>query len=312
VGVTMVKKNLLSVYDLSVKEIKFLLNQAIEFKAKKKHVDVFKGKTLGLVFEKPSTRTLVSFATAMVQLGGVPIVLNTDTLQRKRGESIHDTAIVLSRYLNGIVIRAFKHHELEEFAKYSSIPIINGLTNYEHPCQILADIMTIAEFYKIKTIDSLKRIKIVYIGDSNNIANSLLAAAALLGLDFTLISPKEYSPDKGMLDKALGYTSLTNAEIKITNDINAVKNADVLYTDVWTSMGFEAEEKKRRKIFSPYQLNSELLKKASSKCIVLHCLPALRGEEITIEVMNKYENSIFNQSENRLYVQKAILLYLLK
>ncbi|MDR3281557.1 MAG: ornithine carbamoyltransferase, partial [Endomicrobium sp.] len=281
----MVKKNLLSIYDLSSKEIKFLLDQAFEFKIKKKYIDVFKGKTLGLIFEKPSTRTLVSFATAIAQLGGMPIVLSTDKLQRKRGESIHDTAIVLSRYLSGIVIRAFKHQELEEFAKYSSVPIINGLTDYEHPCQVLADIMTIKEFYKIKTIDSLKKIKIVYVGDSNNIANSLLATAAVLGLDFTLISPKEYSPDKGILDKALGYTSLTNAEIKITNDLSAVKNADVLYTDVWTSMGFETEEKKRKKIFSPYQINSELLKKTSSKCIVLHCLPALRGEEITAEIM---------------------------
>ncbi|OEG71919.1 ornithine carbamoyltransferase, partial [Candidatus Endomicrobiellum trichonymphae] len=248
---------------------------------------------------------------AMLQLGGTPVFLNTENLQRKRGESIHDTAIVLSRYLNGLMIRSFKHSDLEEFAKYSTVSVINGLTNHEHPCQILADIMTIMELYKTKTVEALKKIKIVYTGDSNNISNSLLAISAVLGLDFTLISPKEYSPKRGILNKALEYTSSTGAEIKITSDINDAKNADVIYTDVWTSMGFEAEEKKRKKIFAPYQVNSELLKKASSKCIVLHCLPAIRGEEITEEVMDKYENSIFTQAENRLYVQKAVLLYLL-
>jgi len=167
------------------------------------------------------------------------------------------------------------------------------------------------ELHKIKTIEALKKIKIVYAGDSNNIANSLLAISAVLGLDFMLISPKEYSPKGEILNKALEYALSTGAEIKITSEINDAKNADVIYTDVWTSMGFETEEKKRKKIFAPYQINSKLLKKASSKCIVLHCLPAIRGEEITEEIMDKYENSIFTQAENRLYAQKAVLLYLL-
>ncbi len=307
----MAKKDLLSIYDLSATEIKGILNKAFELKNERKHPGVFKGKILGLMFEKPSTRTMVSFMSAMLQLGGTPIFLDAGNLQRKRGESIHDTAIVLSRYLDGLIIRSFKHSDLEEFAKYSTVPVINGLTDYEHPCQILADIMTVMELHKTKTIEALKKIKIVYVGDSNNIANSLLAISATLGLDFTLISPKEYSTKIGILNKALEYTSSTGAEIKITSDINEAKNADVIYTDIWTSMGFEAEKKKRKKIFAPYQVNSELLNRASSKCIVLHCLPAIRGEEITEEIMGKHENSIFQQAENRLYAQKAVLSYLL-
>ncbi|GHT38360.1 ornithine carbamoyltransferase [Endomicrobiia bacterium] len=308
----MTKKDLLSIYDLSVTEVKIILNKAFELKTRKRRLDVFKGKTLGLLLEKPSTRTMVSFATAMVQLGGTPLLLDVEKMQRSRGESIHDTSLVLSHYLDGLMIRAFKRVDVEEFAKYSTIPVINGLTDHEHPCQILADVMTIMELHKVKNIEALKKIKIVYIGDNNNISNSLLAISAVLGLDLTIISPKEYSTKKEVLDKALEYTSSTGAEIKITSDINAAKNADVIYTDVWTSMGFEAEEKKRKKLFAPYQVNSELLKKASSKCIVLHCLPAIRGEEITADVMDKYEVSIFTEAGNRLHAQKAILLHFLK
>jgi ornithine carbamoyltransferase len=308
----MAKKDILSIYDLTAKEIKSLLNKAFELKSKKKHLTDLTGKTLGLIFEKPSTRTMVSFATAMVQLGGSPILLNAQNLQRKRGESIHDTSLALSCYLNGFMIRAFKHSDVEEFAKYSSIPVINGLTDYEHPCQILADIMTIMELHKIKTVEALKKCKIVFVGDSNNVANSMIAVSAVLGLDFTLVCPKEYAPEKALLNKALKYTAESGAEIRISSDINAAKDADAIYTDVWTSMGSEGEEKKRKKLFAPYQVNSELLKKASSKCIVLHCLPAVRGEEITADIMDKYEYSIFTQAENRLHVQKAVLLYLLK
>jgi ornithine carbamoyltransferase len=307
----MAKKNLLSIYDLSAKEIKTLVGKAFELKKKRKTLDVFRGKTLGIMLEKPSTRTMVSFAVAMVQLGGTPIFLNIEKMQRSRGESIHDTSLVLSGYLNGLMIRAFKHSELEEFAKYSTIPIINGLTDKEHPCQILADIMTIMECYKLKSTESLKKIKVVYIGDGNNISNSLLAMASVLGLDLTLIAPKEYLVGKKLLEKSLKYIPKSKAKIKVTDDIDAVENADVIYTDVWTSMGFESEEKKRKKLFMPYQVNSDLLKKTSSKCIVLHCLPAIRGEEITETVMAKYENSIFTQAENRLHVQKAVLLQFL-
>ncbi|MCL2390323.1 MAG: ornithine carbamoyltransferase [Endomicrobia bacterium] len=307
----MAKKDLLSIYDLSAKEIKTLLNKAFELKARKKHLTNLNGKTLGLIFEKPSTRTMVSFAAAMVQLGGTPILLNAQNLQRKRGESIHDTALALSKYLNCLMIRAFKHSDVEEFAKYSSVPVINGLTDYEHPCQVLADIMTMMELHKLKSAEALKKIKIVFIGDSNNVANSLLAVSAVLGLDFTLICPKEFVPEKSVLDKALKWTSSTGAQIMITSDIEEAKNADVIYTDVWTSMGAESEEKKRKKAFAPYQVNTDLMKKVSSKCIVLHCLPAVRGEEVTAEIMDKYENSIFTQAENRLHAQKAVLLYLL-
>jgi ornithine carbamoyltransferase len=305
-------KNLLSIYDLTAKEVKSILSEALELKNNKKCFDVFRGKTLGLLLEKPSTRTVVSFAVAITQLGGTPIFLNVEKMQRSRGESIHDTALVLSHYLDCLMVRALKHSDVVEFAKYSTIPVINGLTDYEHPCQILADIMTIMELHKIKTVDFLKKIKIVYIGDSNNIANSLLAIAAVLGLDLTIISPKEYSTKKEVLNKALEYTSLTCAEIKITSDVEAAKNADVIYTDVWVSMGVETEEKKRKRIFAPYQVNMELLKKASSKCIVLHCLPAIREEEITTDIMNKYEFSIFTAAENKLHAQKAILLHFIK
>jgi ornithine carbamoyltransferase len=308
----MQKRDLLSIYDLSAKEIKAILDKAFELKLKKKQLSDLNGKILGLIFEKPSTRTMVSFAAAMVQLGGTPMLLNAQNLQRKRGESIHDTALALSGYLSGLMIRAFKHEDVEEFAKYSSIPVINGLTDYEHPCQILADVMTMMEFHKIKTVETLKKLKIVFTGDANNVANSLLAISAVLGLDFTLICPKDYAPKKTILDKALQYTAPTSARIRITDDVAAAKSADVIYTDVWTSMGMENEEAKRKKVFAPYQVNSEMLKRASPKCIVLHCLPAIRGEEITAEIMDKYAKSIFTQAENRLHAQKAVLLWLLK
>jgi ornithine carbamoyltransferase len=308
----MANKDLLSIYDLSNKEIRDLLKKAFELKSKNKYLELLKGKTLGIILEKPSTRTMVSFAVAMVQLGGTPIFLTAEKMQRSRGESIYDTSKVLSKYLNGLMIRSFKHTDILEFSKYCSIPIINGLTDYEHPCQILADIMTIMELLKAKTIETLKKIKIVFIGDSNNIVNSLIAISAILGLDLTVISPTEYQAKNEILKQALQYTPKTGAEIKVTSDINSAKNADVIYTDVWTSMGFESEKTKRGKTFIPYQVNAELLKKASSKCIVLHCLPALRGEEITADIMEKYENSIFTQAENRLYAQKAVLLHFIK
>jgi ornithine carbamoyltransferase len=309
----MANKDLLSIYDLSNKEeIKNLLKKAFELKSKKKYLDIFRGKCLGIMLEKPSTRTMVSFAVAMAQLGGTPIFLTAEKMQCSRGESIYDTSKVLSKYLNGLMIRAFKHEDVLEFSKHCSIPVINGLTDYEHPCQVLADIMTVMELFKTKTVEALKKIKIVYIGDSNNIANSLIAISAILGLDLTVISPLEYQVKNEILKQTLQYTPKTRAEIKVTSDVNYAKNADVIYTDVWTSMGFDSEKVKRKKMFAPYQVNSELLKIASSNCIVLHCLPALRGEEITSDIMKKCENSIFTQAENRLYAQKAVLLHFIK
>ncbi|MDR1400733.1 MAG: ornithine carbamoyltransferase [Endomicrobium sp.] len=308
----MAKKDLLSVYDLRAEEISVLLEEAFKFKSDKKYLDVFKGRTLGMIFENPSTRTRVSFSTAMIQLGGLPISLDPENLQRKRGESIHDTAVVLSGYLDGLVIRALRHCDTEEFAKFSTIPVVNALSDREHPCQSLADIMTIMEFYKAKTVENLKEIKIVYIGDGNNVANSLLAVSAVLGLNFTLISPQQYLPKKDILDKALECALSSGAKIKITSNTSEIKDADVVYTDVWFSMGiYESKKEDRKRIFMPYQVNEALLKKTSSRCIVLHCLPAVRGNEITAEIMDKYGYSIFTQAENRLYSQKAVLLRLL-
>ncbi|MDR0823243.1 MAG: ornithine carbamoyltransferase [Endomicrobium sp.] len=308
----MKKKDLLSIYDLSAKEIEFLLNQAFKLKKSKKLISPLKGKILGMIFEKNSTRTMVSFASAMFQLGGNPIILNSQNMQRARGETIHDTALVLSSYLDGIMIRAFSHQDVCELAKYSSIPVINGLTDSEHPCQILGDIMTVMELLHIKSVAGLKKVKLVFCGDGgNNIVNSLIALTAILGLDLTIVSPKAYFPKADILDKALQYKGV-GAKIKATDDIFGAKGADVIYTDVWTSMGFEKEEQERKKAFAPYQVNSTLLQNASSRAIVLHCLPAKRGEEITDEIMSQYERSIFTQAENRLHIQKSILLYLLK
>jgi ornithine carbamoyltransferase len=303
----MKNRHLLSIYDLSAKEIALILKKAFELKRIKSHNKIFNGKTLGLLFEKSSTRTMISFSVAMIQLGGNPLILNSQNLQLSRGETIHDTALVFSAYLDAVMIRAFNHSNVEEFAKYSSIPVINGLTDKEHPCQILGDIMTIMELFKINNINGLKDIKIVYCGDPNNICNSLIAMSSLLNLNFTAIYPRQYSPNKEILEKA----HKTPARITMSNDIKSIENADVIYTDVWTSMGFEKEAQKRRSHFKPYQINSKLLERASNKVIILHCLPAKRGEEITDQVMNKYEYSIFTQAENRLHIQKSILLHLL-
>lgn len=305
------KKDLLSIYDLNSQQIWELIEKAIKLK-KSGYTDKFKGKVFGLIFEKPSTRTMVSFATAIAQAGGTPLILDTQKLQTKRGESVYDTAKVLSRYLDGIIIRAFKHTYVEEFALNASIPVVNALTDYEHPCQILADIMTIVEKFKIKSLKDLSKIKIVFVGDSNNVFNSWLALAAVTGLNFTLIGAKGYMPKKDLLDKASETAKKTKASITISNDIESVKEANVIYTDVWTSMGEETEEAKRIKAFTPYQVNSKLLKKANKNCIVMHCLPAVRDEEISTEVMDIQEKNILDQAENRLHIQKAVLIELAK
>ncbi|MDD2524079.1 MAG: ornithine carbamoyltransferase [Endomicrobiaceae bacterium] len=305
------KKDLLSIYDLTPDLIWTLITNAIKLKKSKKSSSKLSGKTLGLIFEKPSTRTMVSFATAMTQEGGTPLILDSQKLQTNRGESIYDTSKVLSRYLDAIVIRAFKHEHVEEFANASSIPVINGLTDLEHPCQILADLMTIVEKYKIKSVKQLSKLKIAFVGDANNVANSWLAVSAVLGLNFLLLGSKKYPPTKEFLNKALDIAKKTNAKIIVSDDINNIINADVIYTDVWTSMGEESQSKARHKAFLPYQVNDELLKKANKNCIVLHCLPAVRGEEITASVMSKQENNIFDQAENRLHIQKSIIVYLL-
>ena len=306
-------KNLLSIFDLSAREAWDLLALAKKLKAGKRNRTNLAGKTLGLIFEKPSTRTTVSFAVAMYQLGGFPLILNAENLQRKRGETIQDTARTLSRYLDGIMIRAFRHDDVEELARWSSIPIINGLTNREHPCQVLGDILTIIEKRKIKSLAALKKIKVVFVGDGNNVAGSWIAAAAVFGFSFTLAGPKKgYGPDKKILDKALDMARKSGGRISIDNDPErAVHGADVLYTDVWTSMGDEAQHEKRTIIFQPYQLNARLLSYAKKDCLVMHCLPAIRGEEITAEVLEGRNSVVFDEAENRLHIQKAILTTLL-
>ena len=305
------KKDLLSIYDLDMQQIWSLIGKAVKLK-KSGYTDKFKGKVFGLIFEKPSTRTMVSFSTAIAQAGGTPLVLDPQKLQTKRGESVSDTAKVLSRYLDGIIIRAFKHEYVEEFAKCSTIPVINALTDAEHPCQILGDLMTIIEKFNIKSFKELKKLKIAFVGDANNVANSWLALSAVLGLNLTLLGAKQYAPKKDLLGKALITAKKTNAVINVSTDLDDIKNSDVIYTDVWTSMGAEKEEKKRIKALSPYQVNINMLKKANKNCIVMHCLPAVRDEEISTEVMDIQETNILDQAENRLHIQKAILLELVK
>lgn len=306
-----IKKDLLSVYDLSSSQVWTIIQKAIKLKKSKKSKFALKGKTIGLIFEKPSTRTMVSFSTAMAQEDGTPLILDTHKLQTNRGESVYDTAKVLSRYLDAIVIRCFKDEYIREFAKYSSIPVVNALTDAEHPCQILADLMTIIEKYKIKSLKSLQKLKIAFVGDANNVANSWLGISAILGLNFLQLGPKKYSPKKELLNKALEMAKKTKAKITVSDKIDDIKGTNVIYTDVWTSMGQEKEMKERTKTFAPYQVNKQLLSKADKGCIVLHCLPAVREQEISSEVMKEQEVNIFEQAENRLHIHKAVILYLL-
>ena len=305
-------KSLLSVFDVTDSQIWAILKTARDLKSGKIKGTPFKGKTLGMILEKPSTRTTVSFAVAMYQLGGLPLILDAANLQRKRGEPISDTARTLSRYVNGIMIRAFHHEDVEEFARWASIPVINGLTDHEHPCQVFGDILTIMEHRNIRSRDALKKISVVFVGDGNNVANSWIAAAALLGFSFTLAAPKGYEPDPYFFKRAQKAAALTGARLTVTNDaIRAVKDADVIYTDVWTSMGEENEQDKRRVDFRPYQVNAKLVASAPSNTMVMHCLPAIRGEEITDDVFEGPHSVIFDQAENRLHIQKSVLIHFL-
>lgn len=292
------KQDLLSINDLSAADIADLLSLARKLK-KAGPSEALAGKTVGLIFQKPSTRTTVSFAVGVSQLGGQPLILSADVLQIKRGESPKDTGRVLSRYLDAIVMRASHHSELVELAKWATIPVINGLTDREHPCQVLADLLTIMDHRKMKSAKELKGIHVAYLGDGNNVAQSWMIAASLLGIKLKIACPAGYEPDK---DFPRG------GSIEILSDpLSAAKGADAVYTDVWTSMGQEAEQQKRREVFANYQINSTILKAASPKALVMHCLPAHRGEEITDEVMEGPNSVIFDQAENRLHVQKAIL-----
>lgn len=265
------------------------------------------GKTVAVLFEKPSTRTRISFAVAIHELGALPLVLETSNMQLIRGETIADTAKVLERYVHGIVARVYEHRTLEELAANASIPVINALSDFSHPCQALGDFLTIKE-----KKGTLKGVKLAYVGDGNNVANSLLIGGSILGLDVSIASPKGYEPSKEVVEIANSFAKFSNSRIFITNDPHeAVKDADAIYTDVWASMGQEAEHEKRVEIFRPYQINSELLKHAKDDVIVMHCLPAHRGEEITDEVLDGPHSVVFDQAENRLHIQKAILALLI-
>lgn len=300
-------KDLLSIHDLSVEEVNEILALAHELKAKQKAgIDhhLLKGKTLGMIFEKSSTRTRVSFQTGMYQLGGQALFLSNRDLQIGRGEPIKDTARVLSRYVDGIMIRTFEHEKVEELAEWSDVPVINALTDLLHPCQVLTDLLTIQE-YKGK---QLKGLKMAYVGDGNNMTNSYMYGCAKAGIDFVAATPKGYEPDMQVFENACKDAEETGASIKLVNDpFEAAKGADIVVTDTWASMGQEAEHDMRKKIFAPYQVNAQLLAEADKRVIVMHCLPAYRGEEITEEILEAYADVIFDEAENRLHTQKAIM-----
>ena len=288
-------------------EVQEILALAKELKAKQKagvpH-EILKGKTLGMIFEKSSTRTRVSFETGMYQLGGQALFLSNRDLQLGRGEPIRDTARVLSRYLDGIMIRTFGHDRVEELAKWADIPVINALTDLLHPCQVLTDLLTIEE-YKGK---NLKGLKMAYVGDGNNMTNSFLYGCAKVGMTFVAATPEDYRPDETVFKNALEDAKETGAALSLVTDPQeAVKDADIVVTDTWASMGQEAEHEARKKIFAPYQVNKELLMGADKRVIVMHCLPAYRGEEITEEVLEANADVIFDEAENRLHTQKAIM-----
>lgn len=300
-------KDLLSIHDLSEEDVQEILETAAKLKAEQKagipH-PLLKGKTLAMIFEKSSTRTRVSFETGIFQLGGQGIFLSTRDIQLGRGEPVKDTARVLARYVDGIMIRTYAQSEVEEFAQYADVPVINALTDLLHPCQVLTDLLTMQE-YKGK---NLKGLHFAYIGDGNNMANSYLYGCAKAGIHCTIACPKGYEPNKDVLSKALEDAKATGAVLKVVEDpAEAAKDADVLATDTWTSMGEEAEKEVREKVFRGYQINRELLALADKEAIVLHCLPAYRGKEITEEVLEGYAHVIFDEAENRLHTQKAVM-----
>jgi len=299
--------HLLKLGDLTAQEITEILNLADQLKYEKAHgfpSQPLKGKTLGMIFQKSSTRTRVSFEVGMYELGGYALFLSNRDLQIGRGEPVQDTARVLSRYLDAIMIRTFEQKEVEDLAKYGSIPIINGLTDYAHPCQVLADLMTIREYKRF-----LKGLKLCFVGDGNNMANSLIVGCIKMGMAVSIACPDNYRPDADIMKWAY-----ENGDFTVTSDVmEAAKGADVIYTDVWASMGQEGEAAERRKAFEGvYQVNAEVMAAANEGCLVMHCLPAHRGEEITADVFEAHANEIFDEAENRLHAQKAVLVKLMK
>jgi ornithine carbamoyltransferase len=299
-------KSLDSLFHLTKEEIEQILktSELLKFQLLRgEEHPLLKGKTLAMIFEKPSTRTRVSFEVGMWQLGGYALYLSASDLQLGRGETIADTAQTLSRYVNGIMARVFAHQTILDLVKYSRVPVINGLSDFTHPCQGLADLFTI---YEKK--GRLTGLKLAYIGDGNNVAHSLLYGCSKVGMDITLACPKGYEPDPNVVSKAKEEGKRSGGEVKVTKDPKeAVSEADIIYTDVWASMGKEKEHEKRVKIFKPYQVNTKLVKEAKEDYIFMHCLPAHRGEEVTDEVADSKNSVIFDQAENRLHTQKALL-----
>jgi len=299
--------SLLSISDIK-DDVKHILELASKIKAGEIEEKPLEGKTLAMIFQKSSTRTRVSFDVGMYQLGGRAIFLSSNDLQMGRGEPISDTAKVLSRFVDGIMIRAIKHSDVEELAKYSDVPVINGLTDLEHPCQALADMLTFKEH-----LGDWEGKKICFVGDGNNVSNSLLLIAPLLGMDMSLACPKGYEPAEEIIKTAREYAQENNTEIVITDDIGvAMENVDAVFTDVWVSMGDEAEAAQREKDFAPFQVNNDLMSLANDGAIFMHCLPAIRGKEVTADVIDGPQSVIYDEAENRMHAQKAVLYHYLK
>ncbi len=301
------KRSFLSISDLTKEEVLQVLEYAEELKKDKFKDQTLKNKSIGLVFMKPSTRTRLSFEVGVYQMGGQPIYIQGSSTQMSRGEDIKDTARVLSRYLDGIIIRTYSHSEVEELDKYSNFPVINALTDYLHPCQILADLQTIKE--KFGKIEGLK---LAYVGDGNNMANTWVIAGGLMGLNVSVGTPEGYEPNGKAVAEGIKFAKETGAKIEIVNDpIEAVKGADIIYTDVWVSMGQEKDSTEKN-IFEKYTVNKNLLSYANKNAVVMHCLPAHKGEEISEEVFEQFSDIIFEEAENRLHAQKSLMSFLFK
>ncbi|MFH1715428.1 MAG: ornithine carbamoyltransferase [Elusimicrobiota bacterium] len=315
----MKRKDCISLIDWSCNEIQEVMVMTKYLKEKQKAYKKYhplSGKTLGMIFEKKSTRTRVSFEVGMYQLGGYALYLNAQDTQIGRGETISDTARTLSRFLDGIVIRTYAHSNVIELAKHADIPVINGLSDLVHPCQVLSDLYTMIERFKINPKKDNKKffnnLKIAYIGDGNNVSNSLVILAGKCGINLAVATPAGYGPNTDIVGNASKEAVQHGGSVIITNDpITAVKDADVVYTDVWVSMGKEGGQSDKKSIFLPFQINSKLISNAKKNCAVMHCLPAHRGEEITDDVMDGSQSIVFDQAENRLHVQKAIMTKLM-
>ena len=304
----MKKTDLLSISDLSTDEINGILDLGKKVKKDKaQYAESLKGKSIGLIFQKPSNRTRVSFEIGMVQLGGYAIYLGPSEIGMGGRESVKDVARVLSRYLDGLVARTYKHADVEDLATHATVPVINGLSDYAHPCQALSDIFTIKEKF-----GTFKGITLSYIGDANNVLNSLMCASAKVGLNIKIATPKGYEPDKKAVDAAKKCAASSGNNMEFSHDPKFVaKGADIIYTDVWVSMGQEKEAKKRMKDFKGFQINDGIMKLTNKNCLVMHCLPAHRGDEITDSVIDSKNSVVYDQAENRMHIQKAILLKLL-